>query len=219
MRTPFHLTKTLSLHRNESVLRLRERVTNEGGQEVDFTWGQHPALGWPFVDESCRVDLPPCRIHSLPEFVPDTSRLKPDQGGEWPFAEGRDGRRVDLSQVPGPEVAASDMVFLEGATDGWFAVTNLARRVGFAMRYPADVFKVLWYWQVYRGGRDYPWWSSTYTLALEPCATLPILERAVEQGKSLRLKAGESLEVEMMAIAFSGLQRVTMVSADGEIRQ
>ena len=47
VRTPFHLTKTLSLRRNEPVLRIRERVTNESGQEVDFTWGHHPALGWP----------------------------------------------------------------------------------------------------------------------------------------------------------------------------
>jgi len=81
-------------------------------------------------------------------------------------------------------------------------VTNTASRVGFGVRYPAEVFKVLWYWQVFRGGRDYPWWSSTYNIALEPCATLPMLARAAERGEALRLGPGESREIELLASAF-----------------
>lgn len=218
VRTPFHLVKTMSLRRNESVLRIHERVTNEGGQEVDFTWGHHPALGWPFIDESCRVDVPACRIRTLAEYTAENSRLKADRTSEWPMAEGCDGGQVDLSRIPGPEVSAQDMVFLEGITDGWYAVTNTSLRVGFAMRYPADVFKKLWYWQVYRGGRDYPWWSATYNIALEPCATLPVLEAVAERGEALKLGAGESREIELIAVAFEGLERVSNVSADGEIK-
>ena len=108
--------------------------------------------------------------------------------------------------------------FFKASQDGWYAITNTAKHVGFAMRYPAEVFKQLWYWQVYRGGRDYPWWSATYNIALEPCATLPILERAVERGEALRLGAGESREIELMAIAFEGLERVSDVSAEGEVK-
>jgi galactose mutarotase-like enzyme len=217
VRTPFHLVKTVALRRNESFLRLSERVTNEGGQEIDFTWGQHPALGWPFIDEHCRVDVPDCRILTFEEFTPATSRLKPNQSSDWPMAEGRDGNQVDLSRIPGPEAAAHDMVFLDRITDGWYAVTNTVSRVGFALRYPAEIFKVLWYWQVYRGGRDYPWWSSTYNISLEPCATLPVLEFAVVRGEALSLAAGETLELEMQAVAFEGRERVTGVSADGEV--
>jgi hypothetical protein len=118
------------------------------------------------------------------------------------MADGRDGSPVNLSEIPGPEAAAHDMVFLEGIEDGRYSVTNTALNAGFALRYPADVFKVLWYWQVYRGGRDYPWWSATYNIALEPCATLPVLRRAAERGEALRLAAGESREIELEAIAF-----------------
>ncbi|HSB08329.1 MAG TPA: aldose 1-epimerase [Blastocatellia bacterium] len=218
VRTPFHLTKTLSLRRNEAVLRIHERVTNESGQEVDFTWGHHPALGWPFIDESCRVDLPACRIRTELDFIPATSRLAPNQTTDWPNAEGVDGGLVDLSRIPGPDVAASDMVFLEGITDGWFAVTNTALRVGFALRYPADVFKQLWYWQVYRGGRDYPWWHATYNIALEPCATLPVLSHAAARGEALALKAGESCEADLAAIAFEGLERVSAVDDRGVVK-
>ena len=218
VRTPFYLIKTVGLRRNEAVLRISERVTNEGGQEVDFTWGHHPALGWPFLDESCRLDVPECSIITLAEHTPPTSRLKADQTSPWPMAEGVDGRQVDLSQIPGPDVDASDMVFLSGMNEGWFAVTNTAKKIGFAMQYPVDVFKRLWYWQVYRGGRDYPWWSATYNIALEPCASLPILARAVERGEALKLSAGESLEIKMLAIAFEGLDKVNAVTADGEVK-
>jgi galactose mutarotase-like enzyme len=217
VRTPFHLIKTLSLRRNEAALRIHERVTNESGQAVDFTWGHHPAFGWPFIDESCRVSLPPCRIRTFAEYNPATSRLKADQLSDWPLAEGRNGERIDLSQIPGPQVEAHDMVYLEGIRDGWYAVTNTKTRVGFALRYPADIFRVLWYWQVYRGGRDFPFWSSTYNIALEPCATLPTLSRAAERGEALSLNPGESREINLIAAAFEGIDIVSGVGEDGQI--
>src|SRR5262245_9866823 len=217
IRTPFHLSKVVSLRRDESVLRINERVTNESGQEVHFTWGQHPAFGWPFVEEGCRVDLPDCKIRTIAEFTPSTSRLAPAQTSDWPIAQGVDDGQVDLSHIPGPEVEASDMVFLQEISDGWYAITNTRLKVGFALRYPADVFKQLWYWQVYRGGRDYPWWSSTYNIALEPCATLPVLSHAAARGEALSLGAGESMEINLMAIAFEGLQRVTSVNNAGRV--
>jgi hypothetical protein len=217
VRTPFHLVRTLALRRGEAILRIHERVTNESGQEVNFSWGHHPALGWPFIDESCRVDLPGCQIRTIAEFTPATSRLKPDQVAEWPIAKGLNGEQVDLSRIPGPDVGASDMAFLEGITDGWFAVTNTRVGVGFAMRYPADVFKQLWYWQVYRGGRDYPWWNATYNIALEPCATLPVLSHAAARGEALNLAAGESKEIDLMAVAFEGTERVNAIGDDGRV--
>lgn len=217
VRTPFHLTKTMSLRRNEAVLRIHERVTNEGGQAVDFAWGHHPTLGGPFIDESCRVDLPACSIRTHIDYTPATSRLAPDQTTDWPNGVGVDGALVDLSRIPGPEAAASDMVFLEGITDGWYAVTNTSQRVGFALRYPAEVFKQLWYWQVYRGGRDYPWWSSTYNIALEPCATLPVLSHAAARGEALSLNAGEHREIDLVAAAFEGRDRISYVDSDGRV--
>lgn len=217
VRTPFHLVKTMSLGREEAVLRIHERITNEGGQEVDFSWGHHPALGWPFLDENCRVDLPACRIRTVAEYNPPTSRLAPDQVSDWPNAVGLNGGVIDVSRIPQPDAAAHDMVFLDGLTEGWYAVTNTAKRVGFALRYPADVFKFLWYWQVYRGGQDHPWWGATYNIALEPCATLPVLSEAVERGEALRLGAGDSKEIELFATAFEGLERVANVDPTGGV--
>ncbi len=219
VRTPFHLVKTMSLRRGEAILRIHERVRNESGQDVNFTWGHHPAFGWPFIDENCRVDLPECRIRAIAEFTPSTSRLAPDQIADWPTASGINGGQVDLSRIPGPGVAATDMVFLEGITDGWYAITNTGLSVGFALRYPADLFKKLWYWQVYRGGRNYPWWSATYNIALEPCATLPVLSQAAERGEALTLGPGESREMELLAVAFEGSERVSGVTSSGGVNR
>jgi hypothetical protein len=218
VRTPFHLEKVLSLDRSEPVLRIRERVTNEGGQPVDFSWGHHPALGWPFLDESCRVDVPDCRVRSISEFTPPTSRLKAEQWRAWPLADGRDGSPIDLSRIPPPEARVSDMVFLQEMRDGWFAVTNTRLKVGFGLRYPAEIFKTLWYWQVYRGGSDYPWWDATYCAALEPCATLPILSEAANRGEALTLGPGESLEASLLAVAYEGLEIVSGIDEKGRVK-
>jgi hypothetical protein len=143
--------------------------------------------------------------------------LKGDQSAKWPIAEGREGGAIDLSRTPDPKIESQDMIFLEGITDGWYAVTNAALGVGFGLRYPADVFKVLWYWQVYRGGRDYPWWSATYNMALEPCVTMPVLRRAAEAGEALNLGPGESREVELLAVAFEGLETVSGLTPEGKV--
>jgi hypothetical protein len=216
-RTPFHLTKTLALRRNEPVLRIREKVVNEGGQPVDYTWGHHPVLGWPFLDEQCRIVLPDCTIRTFEEFTPDGARLKPGQSSRWPIAEGIAGAPVDLSRMPGPDAATQDMAFLDDLEDGWYAVVNSARRVGFGMWYPADLFKVVWYWQVCRGGRNYPWWAATYNLALEPCASYPSLARAVERGEALQLGSGESREIELLAVAFEARGDVTGIDPTGNV--
>jgi galactose mutarotase-like enzyme len=57
-RTPFYLEKTMTLRANESVLFVKDRVTNMGREAVDYVYGQHVAFGAPFIDEHCRVLLP-----------------------------------------------------------------------------------------------------------------------------------------------------------------
>lgn len=218
VRTPFRLSRTMSLKKGVPALFIKERVTNEGGQAVDFSWGHHPALGAPFMEAGCRVSLPSgVRIRTYDEFTPSTSRLAPNQISAWPNAIGPDGRSIDLSLIPGPTGHAHDMVFLEGVSDGWYAVTNPRLGAGFALQYPAEIFKVLWYWQVYGGGVDYPWWSATYNVALEPCASMPVLSKAVESGTALKLGPSQSLEVELVAIAFEGSVLVKGVTGEGEI--
>jgi len=217
IRTPFRLTRRVALQGTDGILHINECVTNESGQSVDFTWGHHPALGWPFLEEGCRIDLPECRVEAPADFAPKNSRVCPDQISTWPHALARDGRLLDLSLIPGPDAESQEMLFLRGITDGWYAVTNPRRKLGFGVRYPAHIFKVLWYWQILRGGLDYPWWGSTYNIALEPCGTMPVLSRSVAAGENLHLRSGESLNVELLAVAYEGLESVTLISDTGAV--
>ena len=53
---------------------------------------------------------------------------------------------------------------------------------------------------VTRGAFGYPWYGSTYNLALEPHSSLsPMLQRAIEQGFALKLGPAAELSTELEA--------------------
>jgi hypothetical protein len=66
VRTPFRIHKTLTL-RAGCGLEIEERVQNESAETMDCTRGHHPAFGAPFLDETCRLLVPPCRVKTQEE--------------------------------------------------------------------------------------------------------------------------------------------------------
>src|SRR5215813_10599812 len=78
LRTPLAVEKTLSIGEAPALF-LDEAVTNVGAEPVDLMWGHHPALGAPFVDGSCVIDVPAhaCRAHDVERFP--SQRLTPGQ--------------------------------------------------------------------------------------------------------------------------------------------
>ena len=63
-------------------------------------WGHHPAFGPPFLDASCRIDVPPCRATTeRAEPWPD-SGLRYAESFDWPAAPLKGGGTRDLSPVP-----------------------------------------------------------------------------------------------------------------------
>jgi hypothetical protein len=67
---------------------------------------------------------------------------------------------------------------------------------------------VLGYWQLFRGGPDYPWYKQHFLAALEPACDLPSLSDAVKRGTALSLDGGETIETTMEAIAFADLDEL-----------
>lgn len=215
-RTPFLLEKWLTLERFSAVLSFRERVVNEGGGPQSFVWGHHPAFGPPFLDDSCVIDIPGATIEVWDTGV--LSRYQPGQGYTWPYAPGRQGGSVDMSRIPSAEVGADDMAFLTDLSAGWYAITNTRRQVGFGMVWPLDVFRALWYWQVFGGGTGAPWFGRVYVVALEPWTTpQPTVTAAIEHGDEHTLGPGEGLTVEFKAVAYAGVQRVMALEPDGRV--
>jgi hypothetical protein len=216
-RTPLLVEKTLSLRRGSATLTIDERLLNEGREPVEVMWGHHPAFGPPFLDESCVVDLPGASVRTTD--VSPTHRYLPGDQYRWPHATGRDGASVDLSRIPSSATGTHDTIFLTELSEGWYALTNTARRVGFALVWPLEVFPALWFWQVYGGAFGQPWYGRAYTIALEPWTTAELqIEAATARGSSRRLAAGESLAATFSAVAYTGLRRVQSVSSQGEVR-
>ena len=218
VRTPFYFEKTMTLNRDEAVLKTDEILINEGEETAHAVWGEHIAIGEPFLNENCVIDLPGGTIITHPErFHPD-NKLKPGFEGPWPLVEGEDGGHVDSSKIPPKSSRSYDMAYVRDMPEGWYAITDTNRGVGLGVAYPKDIFRYLWYWQSF-GGFGYPWYGRTYNIGLEPFTsyTNQGLSQAIENGTVLTLEAGQRVEASYTAVAYTGTQRVQGVSPDGTV--
>jgi len=217
VRTPFFVEREVGLERGTCVLSFSERIVNEGRVALPVMWGQHPALGAPFMEPGCRIDLPPARVQcseltSVTRFAEGTF--------EWPLATGKRGERIDLREVPGTEANTTDTIKLTDIHEGWYAVRNPRLGVGFGMSWPLDVFPVLWFWQAYGGAYTAPWYGRTYLIALEPFSTArPTIVDAIEDGSARLLQPGETLKASYAAVGFEGPAAITGIDPDGSIRR
>ncbi len=217
-RTPFYYEKTHTLVSGSSVLFTEETLVNEGRETQQVIWGQHIAIGGPFLSNDCVIDLPGGTLLSHPvKFHPD-NRLKPGVTGQWPWGETADGDRIDMSRLPPRNSHIADMSYITDMPDGWYAVTNQKLGVGFGVSFPKELYKYLWYWQSF-GGSGYPWYGRTYNVGLEPFTSWDNtgLAQAIENGTALTIEAGQRITASHKAIAYTGTERVRQISPDGSI--
>jgi hypothetical protein len=202
------------------ILEIEEKITNEGREEMDFMWGQHPALGGTFLDQDCVITLPKCRVRSDSFLGSDLSRIAPDQDVEWPFIKGTDNITIDLSRVPSKNADCNDRVFIYDFSEGWYAITNTKKKVGFAMKWEKSIFSYLLYWQSFGGWYGYPFYGTAYTMALEPRSSFPFpLSRVIEEKTQLKLAAGDSLATRFQAIAYRDIEKIRSISFDGTVEE
>lgn len=222
IRTPFYVEKTLSMVPGTAALFIDERLLNEGGEPLDFMWGHHIAFGRPFLDEGVVIDAPARRIEAQgewPNYGP--RRFKPSSTGQWPNIGSLDGPAEDAGIVPPfGAMQAQEMAYLSGLEDGWYAITNPTRRVGFGIRFDPSVFRYIWYWQQMGNvASGFPWWRRLHTQALEPWSSYPSdgLAEAIRNGTALRLEAGGDLRTSLCAVAYEGNPGITGIDAEGNI--
>lgn len=222
VRTPFFIEKTLSMEPGRAVLMIEERLTNEGGEPLHLMWGQHIAFGRPFLEEGAVIDAPARRflVHeAIPGYEP--RRFQPSTSGDWPHVAAPDGSVADASRVPAyGEVKAQEMAYLAELSEGWYAITNPARHVGFGLHFDSALYRYVWYWQQLGDvAQGYPWWGRTHTAALEPWTSYPTngLTEAIANGTALHLQPGQQIQTKLCAVAYEGLERVSTVTAQGDV--
>ncbi|MBP1934470.1 aldose 1-epimerase [Ammoniphilus resinae] len=217
-RSPFTVERVLTLKENDPRLYIHEKVTNHSEEEMDYSWGHHPALGAPFLDEGVILDVPAEWFESQ-NRENESTRLPQKTRFQWPQAQSRSGETIDLSVLPSKQNRSADLAFLGGLEEGWYGVTNPKLGFGFGMVWPKGIFPYLWFWQELRGSSGYPWYSSNYVMALEPFTSYDEsgLAHCVENGTARKLAPGESIEVDLIALCFESSNGVKRIDHKGDI--
>ncbi|TBR57030.1 DUF4432 domain-containing protein [Westiellopsis prolifica IICB1] len=212
-RSPLRLERKMSLKRGIAALFIQERVFNDSMGEFAIMWGHHPAIGEPFLDDSCIVQTPASKV----EVMAYHQNGLWEPGGNYDFPKvknRRTGVMQDVTRVLPRETKSVDIVFFKELTEGWYGITNQRLNVGFGMAWDKELFKYLWMWQVYGGHDNYPWYGRTYNCGLEPFTSFPPsgINNAVKNGTALIMKPGEVIETELVAVAYQGegVNRITL---------
>jgi hypothetical protein len=216
-RSPFYIEKKLTLTGSSSILTIEETLINEGVEPIPLMWGHHPAIGIPFLDDSCTIDTDAATVHTLPDLSFETQRFPPGIEFDWPVGISRNGARTDLSRVPSPHNKTADMLFLSGFKQGWYAITNQNLHLGFGLCWDKEIFPYLWFWQVCGGSLGYPWYGRTYNMALEIFTSRPKagLAGAVDDGSAIWLEPGDGIQTRFAALAYTGTGRVSKIDPSG----
>ncbi len=209
-RTPFFVEKVITIRTGESFVEIEECIINEGCQKFKFMWGQHPALGKPFLDENCIIDLPDGlngKTHRA--NISSTDIMPVDISFKWPMVNSLDGKEISLNRIMSPEVKTDFRVWLEGFKQGWYAITNRQLKVGFGLKWDCDIFKYLFIWFSYGGWLDAPFYGRCYTVAPELQSSMPDnLEEVISLNRELELKPGEKLKTKYYAIAYEADRKI-----------
>ncbi|HEY6103435.1 MAG TPA: aldose 1-epimerase [bacterium] len=216
-RSPLHLERVMSVERGRPALIIRERLTNAAPVEFAVMWGHHPSFGGPFLDDSCVVQTPARTVRVL-AYHPN-GLWEPADGYAFPQVKNRrTGQLQDITRVLAAETRSVDVVSFWDLSDGWYALTNRRRRVGFGMAWDRNLFRCLWMWQVYGGHTDYPWYGRTYNCALEPFTSWPPagITNAVQNGTALLMQPHQEIETVLAAVAYEG-EGVTRIAQSGSV--
>lgn len=218
LRVPFVVKKTLQIKSGEPKLYMVEEVTNLSSQDLEIMWGTHPAFGTPFLEEGCQIHLKAdaCEVHK-PDFM-ESGVFKKTKEFIWPNIVSDNGEKVDLSVVKSDKAGYGDMVYIKELKEGWYAIINKRKKIGFGLSWPLEMFPFLWFWLVYGKSAGYPWWDRAYCIALEPWSSWPNnYNVAKDAGRLIRIKGNETISVPLTAVAIDNTDHVNEICINGDI--
>lgn len=173
-RTPFQIHRRMSLNATSPTLYLHETVTNLTAETLEFMWGHHPAFGAPFLSEHTRLHTSARTVLTDTDYTSPHSPLGGGLKGNWPLVTGKDGQQVDLSIIPSENEVRGLYAYLtdfDGQPE--YTLTNDQLNLGVKCTWSGEVFRCLWLWQEMHAGTGFPFYSQTYTMAVEPWSSYP----------------------------------------------
>lgn len=179
--------KWVTLCDSASEVRVRYRITNEGGRPVPYLFKLHPAMA---ISPGDRIVIPASRYVLEPSF-PGTLGGAPQESNS-PLLETGDGR-VDLRIVPPPDRRELHFFYGTNLSAGYWQLFHTAGRLMITLSFPQSVFTSCWLFASYGGWNDY------YVAVPEPCTGYPFrLEKAVMLGTAAELAGGATIDAEIV---------------------
>jgi hypothetical protein len=220
-RSPLKLERLMRIEAGKPVLIFHEKITNEGGEAIDYMWGHHPAFGSPFLDGSCRIDTNARTFRADDRSDAPGNLLAPGGRFTWPIGQ-KGGTEVDLSLVPSQQTERGTMAYL-GNFDGetaWYGITNSTLGAGVGLVWRTAAYPHAWFWQEMHSSPGYPWYKSVYVMAIEPFTSVPGQGLATvidSTGTHRTLAPGETAEAELRAVFYDSATGISHIELDGTV--
>lgn len=218
-RSPFRIERVMRVEAGRPALILRERITNEGGEAMDYMWGHHPAYGAPFLSAHCRIDIGTHTLQADDEYVGVHNPLELDGRYQWPMVSTTAGS-INLSQLPDEKESRAMLAYFDQFEAGWYGITNTELGFGVGLVWPKAVFPYAWFWQEFRGSPGFPWYKQAYVMAIEPFSSIPsqgLVAAMHKTGTHRTLQPGESIEAELRAVFYESKAGITGIAPDGTV--
>jgi hypothetical protein len=195
-RSPFALERRITLEENSHSIVVTDLARNEGGEPFPCTWTQHPTLGPPFLDGSCVIDTNADTVE-----LDDTYLLPHVPSGVLGVQSWSDAREV-LARVPDRGVRRQLLAYLHFTEpESWYCVTS--ERLGFTFRltWSTEDLPHAWFFQELDATSNWPWFSNTYIMAIEPSNTFPGrgLAHAIDVNRAQVIAPGDTTSVSVTA--------------------
>ena len=162
--------REMSVLDGESVIYVRETVSNPKAADHFLHWVQHLTLGPPFLQGGDSVvGVPAARGRTWPHDYEGKSLLANDREFEWPFAPAESGGRVNLSQPFIQSGTGFVAAVLFDINRAWGYVTVLNVRLGLLLGFcfPRTMYPWATLWEENCARQDAPWNGKTQARGIE----------------------------------------------------
>ena len=213
---PLYVEKIITLKEGKPEIYIDEKISNKCSEKLNFMWGHHPCFGEPFLSNDCIISFNSKELISNPVSISSNPLVKQNSTGTLIKFPGVSGSQIDLSKVLSKKACVADLLYAKDLYENWFAVTNLKQNLGIGFLFDSSVFRYLYLWFVYGGGNDYPWYSSTYNLAIEPWSSYPGLGliESIKNGTALEIKPEEEISSWIKVVVFEKSKPASRIDED-----
>ncbi len=201
--TPFLFESWILLDNSDSKknnrIKVKYKVTNLINDRSYFIFGTHFGLT---CSDKHRIDIPAKKL-IFDDFVDGGNLAEKGKDYKYPYLYNSKGEKFDVRFVPPVEKNTYESVYAVDLEEGFFALTDQEKEIGFGYIFPEKSFKGITMWLGYGG------WRGHYFVLLEPWINVPTnLELSHDQGKAIELGPKEFFDIDSEMVIYSSKKEI-----------